>query len=229
MTDVLLAHAFFIHRDPKQLEKMRPYPPLGTLYAASQLRRLGYSVALFDAMLSAGEHEFEALLDEHQPSIVVIYEDQFNFVNKMCLTHTRAATAVMSEMAELRGAHVVTAGSDATDHPEFYFDSGVQYALLGEADHSLAELVGVLSGRDPRPLHSVEGLLTRPANGDVLADGWHRRMPERHPDVFPFPAWDLVDVERYREVWQRTHGYFSVNMVSTRGCPFDCTWCAKPI
>lgn len=208
---------------------MRPYPPLGTLYAAANLRRLGYSVALFDAMLSAGEHEYESLLDEHQPSIVAIYEDQFNFVNKMCLAHTRAATAVMSQMAESRGVHVVAAGSDVTDHPEVYFDYGVQYALVGEADHSLAELVGVLSGRNPRPLHSVEGLVTRQANGDAIAGGWPRRMPERDPDVFPFPAWDLVDVERYREVWLRTHGYFSVNMVSTRGCPFNCTWCAKPI
>ncbi len=229
MTDVLLAHGFFINRDPKQLEKMRPYPPLGTLYAASNLRRLGYSVALFDAMFSAGEHEFEAQLDEHQPLVVAIYEDQFNFVNKMCLAHTRAATAVMSRMASSRGAHVVAAGSDVTDHPERYFDFGVQYALVGEPDHSLAELVGVLLGRDLPPVHGVEGVVTRHANGVAIAGPQRRRKPERNPDVFPFPAWDLVDVERYRELWLRTHGYFSVNMVSTRGCPYNCTWCAKPI
>src|SRR5690349_9643369 len=52
MTDVLLAHAFFLKNDPKQVEKMRPYAPLGTLYAASYLRSRGYSVALFDAMLA---------------------------------------------------------------------------------------------------------------------------------------------------------------------------------
>ncbi len=44
---------------------MRPYPPLATLYAASYLRNVGYSVALFDAMLAEGEHEFEAMLDAH--------------------------------------------------------------------------------------------------------------------------------------------------------------------
>lgn len=228
MTDVLLAHAFFLHRDPKQLEKMRPYPPLGTLYAAANLRRLGYSVALFDAMLAAGEHEFESLLDQHRPAIVAIYEDQFNFVNKMCLAHTRQATAVMTKTAVSCGAQVVAAGSDVTDHPESYLDFGVQYALVGEPDHSLAELAGVLLGRDQRPVHAVEGVVTRHGNG-AAAGAPHRRTPERNPDVFPFPAWDLVDVERYRDVWRRTHGYFSVNMVSTRGCPFHCTWCAKPI
>ena len=32
-----------------------------------------------------------------------------------------------------------------------------------------------------------------------------------------------------RSAWLEAHGYFSLNMVSTRGCPFHCNWCAKPI
>src|SRR5262245_56243752 len=123
---------------------MRPYPPLGTLYATSALRSLGYSVALFDAMLSDGEHEFEALLEAHQPSIVALYEDQFNFLNKMCLTHVRTAACHMSELARTRGAQVIATGADASDHPEAYFAHGVQYVLQGEADQSLRELVEVL-------------------------------------------------------------------------------------
>src|SRR3546814_4750168 len=42
-------------------------------------------------------------------------------------------------------------------------------------------------------------------------------------------AWDLVDMDRYRRMWQERHGYFSLNMVASRGCPFRCNWCAKPI
>jgi len=68
---------------------------------------------------------------------------------------------------------------------------------------------------------------------DPQAPGGMRRTPERaferHPDVFPLPAWDLVDAERYRAAWTEAHGYFSVNLVTTRGCPFHCNWCAKPI
>lgn len=48
-------------------------------------------------------------------------------------------------------------------------------------------------------------------------------------DALPFPAWDLVDISRYRERWHRRHGVFSLNMVTTRGCPYHCNWCAKPI
>src|SRR5262249_49515380 len=137
MTDILLTHGFFLQHDPKQIQKMKPYPPLGTLYAASALRRRGYGVALFDAMLSEGMHEFEAAVQAHRRSYVAIFEDQSNFLNKMCLNHPRQAVCRMSAIARAHGAVVIAAGADVTDHPEVYFAHGIQYALLGEADHSL--------------------------------------------------------------------------------------------
>ena len=42
-------------------------------------------------------------------------------------------------------------------------------------------------------------------------------------------AWDLVDIEDYRSAWKSAHGYFSINLVSSRGCPYRCNWCAKPV
>jgi radical SAM superfamily enzyme YgiQ (UPF0313 family) len=52
---------------------------------------------------------------------------------------------------------------------------------------------------------------------------------ERQLDRFPFPAWDLVNISRYQKIWYERHGYYSMNMVTTRGCPYRCNWCAKPI
>ena len=228
MTNVLLAHSYFLKNDAKQTEKMRPYPPLGTLYAASYLRDNGYSVALFDPMLAEDESEFEALLDRHRPSVIAFYEDQFNFLNKMCLTHSREAACRMSRLSRSRGAAVIAAGADVSDHPEIYFEHGVQYALTGEADHSLLELCDVLSGRSSDSADSLAGL-AMPGPDGVGVRRTNARELERRPDAFPFPAWDLVDVEPYRKAWRDAHGYFSVNMVTTRGCPFHCNWCAKPI
>src|SRR5690349_14486416 len=107
MVDVLLAHAYFLKYDPKQLQKMRPYAPLATLYVASYLRSKGYTVALFDAMLADGEHEFEQALERHQPRYAVLYEDNFNFLSKMCLTRMRDAACTMSTMARERGVPVI--------------------------------------------------------------------------------------------------------------------------
>ena len=246
MIDVLLAHSYFLKYDAKQLQKMRPYPPLATLYAASLLRSRGYSVALFDAMLSSGEHEFAQALQRHHPRFVVLHEDNFNFLSKMCLSRMRDAACQMGEMAREGGAIVIAAGSDVTDHPELYFAHGVLYALFGEPDHTLIELIDTLNERlevrDWRLKGGFQSLISNlqslaPIPGLAFPDpdapgGVYRtakRQPERHPDIFPFPAWDLVDVEPYRAAWMQAHGYFSLNMVSTRGCPFHCNWCAKPI
>ena len=232
MTDVLLAHAFFLARDAKQREKMRPYPPLGTLYAAAQLREKGHSVALFDATFADGPEDFAAALWEHRPRIVALFEDMFHFLNKMCLTHARQAALSMAEMASEAGAVVVCAGADPTDHAEVYLGGGtVDYVLIGEADHTLGELVGTLLGEEPVTVDDLPGLAW--VEGTNGAPRTVRRSPprppERHPDVFPRPAWDLVDADAYRRAWTERHGYFSLNMVTTRGCPFHCNWCAKPI
>jgi anaerobic magnesium-protoporphyrin IX monomethyl ester cyclase len=42
-------------------------------------------------------------------------------------------------------------------------------------------------------------------------------------------AWDLVDMDRYRDAWLAAHGYFSLNLAASRGCSFRCAWCSKPI
>ena len=52
---------------------------------------------------------------------------------------------------------------------------------------------------------------------------------QRNLDALPLPAWDLVDLDRYQTIWRRHHGFFSVNVATTRGCPYHCNWCAKPI
>src|SRR5262249_4887185 len=146
MVDVLLAHSYFLKFDRKQVEKMKPYPPLATLYAASYLRSAGYSVALFDAMLSDGEEEFEDALRRHRPHIVAIYEDNFNFLVKMCLSRMREAALRMSEAARAHGAWVIAAGPGVADPPGGDFPPGGHFAGVGGAGHPLRALVDALSG-----------------------------------------------------------------------------------
>jgi anaerobic magnesium-protoporphyrin IX monomethyl ester cyclase len=89
VADILLAHSYHLAYDPKQLRKMQPYPPLGTLYAATALREQGISVTVFDPMLQDPVATFPETLKRHQPKVLAIYEDDFNFLSKMCLTRMR--------------------------------------------------------------------------------------------------------------------------------------------
>src|SRR5687768_15919069 len=116
MTQILLGQSYYLRFDPKLWEAMQPYPPLGTLYAAGVLRSRGYEVALFDAMLAESEQEWADALDRSQPRFAVVYEDNFNYLSKMCLLRMREAAFTMIQMAKARGCTVIVGGSDATDH-----------------------------------------------------------------------------------------------------------------
>jgi radical SAM superfamily enzyme YgiQ (UPF0313 family) len=227
MADVLLTHSYHLAHDAKQWRKMQPYPPLGTLYAATALESAGISVAVFDPMFVEPVSGFADALRQHRPKLVVIYEDDFNFVTKMCLTHMRALACELAQIAQSRGLTVIAHGSDATDHPTAYLDCGIRYVLKGEVEHTLAELCATLLqyGTHPKALsglvHYVDGQGTlNPATAAAKNLAWAS---------LPSPARHLIDLEPYRTRWTANHGYFSTNVVASRGCPYRCNWCAKPI
>ncbi|MBC8162751.1 MAG: B12-binding domain-containing radical SAM protein [Roseiflexaceae bacterium] len=222
MSEILFGQSYYLRFDPKLWEAMQPYPPLGTLYAASLLRERGYAVALFDAMLAESEAEWQQALEREQPRFAVIYEDNFNYLSKMCLLRMRQAAFTMITMAKAHGCTVIVGGSDASDHAEAYHAAGADFVLIGEGDATLAELIDRLAGRTATRFEDILGL--------AWAGGQAARRPDiKDLDALPFPAWDLVDTSRYRQLWQAHHGFYSMNMVTTRGCPYHCNWCAKPI
>src|SRR5438552_4111495 len=147
-TDILFGQSYFLRFDPKLWDAMQPYPPLGTLYAASFMRARGFSVALFDAMLAQSEDEWAAALDLHKPRYAVLFEDNFNYLSKMCLSRMREAAFAMSAMAAARGCTVIVCGADATDQMGKYLEHGADYVLLGEGEETLAELLALLAKGD---------------------------------------------------------------------------------
>ncbi len=227
MSEVLLGQSYYLRFDPKLWKAMQPYPPLGTLYAAGVLRDRGYDVAVFDAMTAASTSEWEDALAAERPGFAVLYEDNFNYLSKMCLLRMREAAFEMIAAARERGCTVLVCGSDAADHAESYLQAGADFVLIGEGEVTLAELLDRLAGRSDVDLAAVRGHVYRDADGEIV-----RTPPRpvlRDLDALPRAAWDLVDVAHYREIWRRRHGYFSLNLVTSRGCPYHCNWCAKPI
>jgi radical SAM superfamily enzyme YgiQ (UPF0313 family) len=137
----------------------------------------------------------------------------------------RKAAFEKARLAKEAGAFVVVHGSDATDRLEDYLRAPIDAAVVGEGEETLSELArgGCLE------LPRVPGLafLDLKGGGRVVKTVPRPLLPQL--DALPFPAWDLVDVDRYRNAWLERHDFFSVNMVTTRGCPYHCNWCAKPI
>ncbi len=227
MADILLAHSYHLAYDPKQLRKMQPYPPLGTLYAATVLREQGISVAVFDPMLQDPVSAFPETLKRHQPKVLAIYEDDFNFLSKMCLTRMRELAWQLARAARDAGAIVIAHGSDATDHAHAYLEHGADFVLVGEAEQSLVELCASILKGGELP-SSIPGVIHLDAHGD-LVESLVKSSRNANWKNLPMPARDLVDLSPYREAWLSAHGHFSTNVVASRGCPYRCNWCAKPI
>lgn len=213
--------------DPKQWELGQPFPPLGTILAASVLREAGNEVFLFDSQFSSSAKEVIPFFEKHTPQIFVIYDDGFNYLTKMCLTNMREAAFEMQKLAKEKGCVVIVNSSDASDHFEKYLDNGADYVIKGEGEMALKDLVNVLAKNDSEAaLQTIEGLVFR-KNGVTVQNAKRNVMKEL--DALPTAAWDLIDMEKYRSTWISHNGYFSLNMATTRGCPFKCNWCAKPI
>src|SRR6185312_11683178 len=230
MLNIQVGHSYFLSYDRKQWERGKPCPPLATIQVAALLREMGHAASLFDAMLADGVEDYQASLQAARPDVVVIYEDNFNYLTKMCLGRMREAACQMIAEARAHGARVIVAGSDASDHPDAFLAAGADAVLIGEGIAALVELIERLE-RDPEiaTAHWTSGL----AGVATLVDGQTQliRLGAQAPDprLAGRPAWDLVDIERYRTMWNERHGYFSLNMAASRGCPFRCNWCAKPI
>jgi anaerobic magnesium-protoporphyrin IX monomethyl ester cyclase len=225
--DVLLTHSYHLYYDRKQASRQQPYPPLGTLYAAAIARKAGFSVALFDSMIEDPE-AFQRALEEHRPSIVVVCEDSFNFLSKMCLTRMREVSFRMRELATEAGIPAIVHGSDSSDHVQVYLNQGFLAVLLGECEQTLLELLEAILRNGETGEWDVPGLayLSKP-NGRIVLSG--ARQPSANLDQYPFPARDLADIDAYSRIWRAHHGRSSTNVVASRGCPFRCNWCAKPI
>ncbi|MDB5199359.1 MAG: radical protein [Chitinophagaceae bacterium] len=225
MKKILFSHSYFLRFDPKQWSTGQPYAPLGTLYAAALMRENGYDVSLFDVMFSHQPEEVIAALDEQQPDFFVMYDDGFNYLTKMCLTNMREAAFKMIKLAKQKGCTVIVSSSDSTDHYEQYLNEGADFILIGEAEFTLLELVQSITG-GKNNFTAIQGLAFKDSDALIKTS---RRTVIKELDTLPLPAWDLINIEPYKQSWLKHAGYFSMNMATTRGCPFKCNWCAKPI
>jgi len=225
MKKILFSHSYFLRFDPKQWATGQPYAPIGTLYAAALMREQGYEVSFFDTMFAHTPEDIIPSFEKNDPDILILYDDGFNYLTKMCLTNMREAAFKMIKVGKERGCTVIVSSSDSTDRYEQYLQAGADFVLLGEAEQTLSELMAAI-GEQQNYFFSIAGLAYKQDNAVIKTV---KRNVLKELDSLPFPAWDLVDIEIYRKTWLKHKGYFSMNTATTRGCPFKCNWCAKPI
>lgn len=220
---VLFTHSYFLHFDKKQFNQSKPYPPLATIQAAAVIKKLGHQVKLFDTNFATNSNELVPIIKSFNPDVLVIYDDGFNYLTKMCLTNMREAAFEMIKIAKKKGIHVIVSSSDSTDHYEKYLSNGANEIIIGEADETLKQLINNIDLK--KETSTIDGIVFKDSE---KIKSTAKRSALTQLDELPLPAWDLIDIAPYKNAWKK-HNHFSINIATTRGCPYKCNWCAKPI
>jgi anaerobic magnesium-protoporphyrin IX monomethyl ester cyclase len=214
--DILLTHGYFLYEDPKELQIMKPYPPLGILYICAHLRSKGLSIEVFDSTFSSRRQLFE-LLQQGPPSILGIY------ANLM----TRPNVVEILRVAKNAGWKTIVGGPEPSAYTDEYLAAGADVIVIGEGEVTLEELVPTLQSSSAEKLQHVNGIVFRAPDGTII------RTPPRDQirdiDAQPWPAREAIDSARYLEVWREHHGTGSVSLITARGCPYHCRWCSHEV
>jgi len=214
--DLLLTHGYFLYEDPKELQIMKPYVPLGILYLASHLRARNFDVEVFDTTF-ASRQELLGLLQDTRPAVLGVY------ANLM----TRGSVVQILRAAKEAGWRTVVGGPEPGAYVEEYLAAGADVVVIGEGEITLEELLPILRSDSLQTLHHVNGIVFRRDDKSV------RRTPPRSqiPDIDrqPWPSRESVPMERYIETWRQHHGTGSVSIITARGCPYDCRWCSHAV
>lgn len=219
-----ITHSYFYQLDPKQWANKTPFPPLATITALSYLRSKNVDVSFYDVSLDNGPMHAIRIIEEKPIDLLVIYDDGFNYLTKMCLTNMRFACFEMIKAAKEKGTKVLVSSSDATDQYTLYHEQGADFVLHGEGEETLYEVIQALENSGD--FSEITGL-SYIKNKEVLKT--QARKVRKDLDELPMAAWDAIDFKAYRELWQQSKFPFTINLSTTRGCPFKCNWCAKPI
>ncbi len=214
--DLLLTHGYFLREDPRELQIMKPYPPLGILYLCSHLRQQGFAVEVFDSTFSSYQ-DLLFLLEHTSPSVLGIY------ANLM----TRSNVVRIIKAARNAGWRVVVGGPEPGSYIREYLESGAHVVVIGEGELTLEELLPALRADSDLALQRVNGIAFRGSDGSI-----HITPPRAqisNLDLQPWPARSTVDIDEYIRTWRAHHGQGSVSLITARGCAYRCRWCSHQV
>jgi anaerobic magnesium-protoporphyrin IX monomethyl ester cyclase len=193
--------------------------PLGIFYLASFLRNHGHTVYVVDA--EAGESTASSIAGEakrFRPDLIGISATTVAFHRAL-----EAAVEIKNIMPDnpivLGGPHVTASHEDALSHEQF--DMGVR----GEGEHTLLDLVNALSNNSD--LFTVDGLAFK-QDGRLITNP--ARPLINDIDDIPFPAYDLIpDISAYNPPPSNYKRLPVANIITSRGCPNQCTFCGHQV
>ncbi len=191
-------------------------PPLGLLYIAGTLEKHGFSVQIVDGCLEGKDSIRKALVDLHP-----------QFVGITCLTPGRKKALEVARMVRETDPDILIVLGGA--HPTIMYKQMleqydcVDLIVLGEGEQTYLKIV------QGTPYDSIPGIAYR-SDGNVVKTA--EKANVTNLDEIPFPAWNLVDLSRYRAWGNGTFNGINlakfprVSVIFSRGCTGHCDFCS---
>ena len=195
-------------------------PSLGLGYLAAYLEKNDIRCEILDAhALRLKQWDVRRYLQESRPDVIgVTFTTENRFVGFD--TIRAAKSAVPDALVIAGGPHVSSAADDALVHlPE------LDIVIRGEGEEALLQLVRrIEAGKD---MEAVPGISYR-SDGRIACNPRPEHI--RDLDRLPFPARHLMPMDRYRYTADvpGVGKLKALNIMASRGCPFDCSFCASP-
>ncbi len=206
--------------------------PLGLMYIAAMLTKAGYPTEILDAFMadSLPQKNGETLsvgmpfdqikleIERRKPDILGISGP---------FTCQIENSVKVSDMAKQVNPKILTVvgGPHVTTVPVGFLEEAksVDIAVVGEGEFIMPELAAFFEGK--KALDEILGIAFR-------QDGKIKLNPSRdfikNLDDLPYPAYDLVDMEKYlnSNMGYRSFRKRAISMITSRGCPFNCCFCS---
>jgi len=204
---------------PKKISKnFGVYPHLGICYIASFLRKNNIEAEIIDMNVEKfSNRELIDKIREINPNLIGISSMTFTFLHALDL-----AKQIKSSLS----VPIVFGGNHVSIYPrEVVSHDSVDIGVIGEGEITFLEIANTLKGRriedSYADLEKIKGVAFK-ANGRIFVT--QPREFIVNLDDLPFPAVDLLHIERYHGCNLATP---YMTMVTARGCPYDCSFCSK--
>ena len=209
MVDVLLVYPFFKPRFDRSPFR---FPPLGIGYIASFLKQEGFTVKILDCTFKSQRSILEEV-ENSSPRIIGIYS---------MYSMERESINLARRIKGIADILVVGGPLPTVDPASFLNDFDL--VVIGEAENTMLDLAR--SFFDNGESRDVPGIVFKDGSGI------HRTVNREFItdlDSIPFPARELFENAPYKRYYQTRFGYSMTSMISSRGCPFKCDFCSRPV
>lgn len=208
-----------VGKNPSIIEKHRGFnPPLGLLYLASSIEKhTSFDIEVLDTQpLEWSYDRLEEALKHQSYDLVGVSAMSFTLIDAV-----RTARLVKKTSPTTK---VVLGGTHIHLFPEETIQlEGVDLALMGEAEYSFLTLLHHLDQNSDGP-EQVPGLVFKDKAGKIIKNDI---QPINNLDDIPLPQRRLLNVKNYSSLLSR--GTLCTTIISSRGCPFQCAFCDRPL